>query len=118
MALKPPLLTPSSYGVFKSSFSPLYTFVADVRTFVNEVVFVKVFDYKFLLGINKCLNKISCDKELFDIFKIDYVKALVNSSLKPNLVLMVQFLKLVLHVSRGPTPKNYHLHRLQKNSET
>ena len=37
-------------------------------------------------SINKRLNEISCDKESFDTFKIDYVKALTNSSLKPSLV--------------------------------
>ena len=42
VALKPPLLTPSSY-VFKSPFSPMYAFVTDVRTFVDEGAFVDFF---------------------------------------------------------------------------
>ena len=49
MALEPPLLTPSSY-VFKGPFSPMCTFITDVRTFVDEGAFVEVFYYKFLFG--------------------------------------------------------------------
>ena len=36
--------------VFQGLLPPMYTFITDVRAFVNEGTFVEVFYYKFLFG--------------------------------------------------------------------
>ena len=55
-------------------------------------------------AINKRLNEISCDKESFDTFKIDYEKALQESNLQPELTY------------EAPAPENNNSQRKRKRS--